>query len=197
VRFDRSLDDRESEPGAVRLRRPERFEDPLEVARRDARAGIRDVQVRAAVRATDLEVEPPGSAVRGKRVDRILDQVHQDLADLLAIAACVHRLAARVGDLESARAKAIAEAIHRRADELAELDRLDPELVPSRQPEQVGDLPFARSSSSRMTRAASASSPVSRSASSCCARLRAAVTGLRISWTTRAANSPITASFSA
>ena len=118
---------------------------------------------------------------------RVLDEVDQDLADLVAVRSC-HDVVARVESrARCRRRRARARGRARRCcDELAEFTGAELELLAPRETEEVATWRSTRSSSSRMIPACSALSGDVGSRASCWARLRAAVTGFRISWANRA-----------
>src|SRR5262249_54425581 len=84
VRIDGALGDGEAEPGAVRLEGEEGLEDVRQRVDRYARAGVADPQRGAAVRGRHAEGQLATWRV-AERVGGVFHQVHDQLADALAI----------------------------------------------------------------------------------------------------------------
>ena len=76
------LRDREAEARAAADVRDERPEEPLAALRRDARAGVLDRDVDRAVLLRELERDP---AAVGRRVERVREQVADDLQHAVAV----------------------------------------------------------------------------------------------------------------
>src|SRR5690349_11065401 len=85
VRLDRPAHDREAEAGAVRLQREERLEEPGERLGRHARTRIADADRRRPVPAPDAERQPTRTGDLAERVERVVDQIDEDLAHLLSV----------------------------------------------------------------------------------------------------------------
>ena len=84
MRLDDLLRDRHAEAGALLLGGEERVEDAVDACRRDAAAVVADAHRRAAAAVLDEEVDAPALGDAAERVDRVVEDVDEDLAELLA-----------------------------------------------------------------------------------------------------------------
>src|SRR5881396_255389 len=141
--LDRAPRDREPEAGAARLRREERLEEVRQRVRRHTGAAVAYLERGGTVPVGDRDRECawPGR-LGGHGVERVLEQVDQHLAELLTVGA--RRDAVRQLQLErhAARLEAGAERLQRRPGQLAQIDRLEAEVLAAREAQQRGDLPL-------------------------------------------------------
>src|SRR5262249_39686331 len=106
MRFDRSLGDREAEPRAVGLEREERFEQTRERVGRHAGATVAEHQRGVSVNADDVDEDASRALRAGERIERVLEQIDQYLAQLLAIRVRQHAGAQIERQLDRARIQA-------------------------------------------------------------------------------------------
>src|SRR5439155_490045 len=138
---DRAPRDREPEARPARLGREERLEEVRQRVRRNAGAAVAHLERGGTVPVGDRDQERAWAGrLGGHGVERVLEQIDQHLAELLAVGA--RRDAVRQLRLErhAARLEAGAERLERRAGQLAQIDRLEAEVLATREAEERGHL---------------------------------------------------------